>query len=67
MRNLCESTLDKGWFNKLEFNQLINLASIAKKNMSNIKCLYSETGLEDKNKRIALFKLLNNNNSISPT
>lgn len=66
MRNLCENIEDKGWFNKLEFNQLLNLASIVKKNMNNIKCLYSETGLEDRNKRVALFKLLNNINSIKP-
>lgn len=66
IRNLCENKEDKGWFNKLEFNQLLNLASIVKKNMNNVRCLYSETGLEDKNKRIALFKLLNNINSIKP-
>lgn len=66
MRNLCENTSDKGWFNKLEFNQLLNLASIVKANMNNIKCLYSEINLLDKNKRGALFKLLNNINSIKP-
>lgn len=66
VRNLCDSKKDKGWFNKLDFNQLLNLVSLVKTNMHNIKCLYSDTSLNDKNKRIALFKLLNNINSIKP-
>lgn len=66
MRNLCENMEDKGWFNKLDFHQLLNLVSIVKTNMHNIKCLYSDTCLIDKNKRIALFKLLNNINSLKP-
>ncbi len=66
VRNLCENKEDKGWFNKLDLNQLLNLVSIIKTNMHNVKCLYSDTCLEDKNKRIALFKLLNNINSIKP-
>lgn len=66
MRNLCENKEDKGWFNKLDLNQLLNLVSIVKTNMHNVKCLYADTCLMDKNKRIALFKLLNNINSMKP-
>ena len=66
MRNLCENKEDKGWFNKLDLNQLLNLVSIVKTNMRNVKCLYTDTCLIDKNKRIALFKLLNNINNIKP-